>query len=76
MVMDFSENYTCGYQYEIQTAFFDQYKVTLFLIMCYYKLDTELGMKDVKHAVIGISDDLKHDSAQVREFEDKAITIL
>ena len=40
-VMDFSENYKCGFQNEPQDAFFDQNLVTIYPMMFYYKKKTE-----------------------------------
>ena len=36
MIMDFSENYGCVFQSEVQSGFFDRNQVTIHPIMCYY----------------------------------------
>ena len=78
LVMDFSENYLCVFQNESQSAYFEQVQVTIHPMMMYYSLskespDGKLATIDVKHALIGISDDLKHDFLAVKAFEDAAI---
>ena len=37
MVMDFSENYGCVFQSEVQSGFFDRNQVTIHPMMIYYK---------------------------------------
>ena len=66
-VMDFSENYKCGFQNEPQDAFFDQNLVRIYPMMFCYKKKTEAKTVTYKH-FIGISDDLKHDSKLVSRF--------
>ncbi len=76
IVMDFAENYSCRYKDEIATAFFEQVQVTIHPMMVYdyrYHNDTRILMK---HAVIMISDDLKHDSFAVKVFEERCFEIL
>ena len=75
-VMDFSENYKCGFQNEPQDAFFDQNLVTIHPMMFYYKKKTEAKTVTYKHSIIGISDDLKHDSKLVSRFEKEALQIV
>ena len=82
MLMDFSENYRCRFQNEAQNAYFDQQQVTVHPFMTYYieKLTTDAENNStknlVKHAVIGISNDTKHDSFSVYQFEKEAMKIL
>ena len=73
MIMDFSENYKCSFQNEIQSAYFEQNLVTIHPCMCYYKKTLNDEEYLYKHSVIGISNDLKHDSSLVKVFEDKAV---
>ena len=75
-VMDFSENYKCGFQNEPQDAFFDQNLVTIHPVMYYYKQTTEDKSVTYKHSIIGISDELKHDSVLVSIFENEALKII
>jgi hypothetical protein len=77
MVMDFSENYGCVFQSEVQSGFFDRNQVTVHPMMAYYKVIEE-GEEErtVKHAIIGISEDNKHDADAVVEFENKALEIV
>ena len=72
MVMDFAENYSCRYKDEIATAFFDQVQITIHPMMLYYRRDGIL----LKHALIGISDETRHDSFVVRMFENAAFEVL
>ena len=62
MIMDFAENYKCSFQNEVQSAYFDQNMVTIHPMVYYYKkqLGTEETVVTMKHAIIGISDDLRH----------------
>ena len=76
MIEDYSENYQCRFQNEVQSAFFDQTQVTLFPIMIYYKCSIEGSSVLVKHSIIGISDDPKHDSDAVKCFEETALKVL
>jgi len=73
--MDFSENYKCSFQNEVQSAYFDQNLVTIHPSMNYNKKieDKEII---VEHSIIGVSNDLKHDAYLVRVFESKAREIL
>jgi len=36
VVMDFSENYSCVFQSDVQSGFFDRNQVTVHPMMCYY----------------------------------------
>lgn len=73
VVMDFAENYKCGSQNEVQSAYFDQNMVTIHPMMYYYKKENKDHEEIlVKYAVIGISDDLKHDGHAVSIFEKKS----
>ena len=62
--MDYSENYRCVFQTEIQSGFFDQTQVTIHPAMSYYLEDNHF----VKHAIIGISEDTRHDAHLTKEF--------
>ena len=75
-VMDFSKNYKCGFQNEPQDAFFDQNLVTIHPMMYYYRKRVDDKIITYKHSIIGISDDLKHDSHLVSHFEAEAIKIV
>ena len=73
MIMDFSENYKCLFQNEVQSAFFDQTLVTIHPIMCYYRQKVE----DLfKYSITCITDDLKYDSTLVKVFEDRSFAII
>lgn len=75
MVMDYSENYSCRFQHEVQSAFFEPAQVTIHPMMLYYKKKIEDQDVTVKHAVIGVSNDSKHDSHGVKVFEEQALNI-
>lgn len=72
VVMDFAENYSCRYQNEVQSAFWDTNQVTIHPMMTYYFTETEDDTNDSKvlrkHAIIGISDDRKHDADSAEMF--------
>ena len=77
MVMDVSENYACVFQSEVQSGFFDRNQVTIHPIMSYYKNREECEEeRTVKHVIIGISQDNRHDADAVVEFKDTALEIL
>ena len=62
MVLDFSENYSCRFQNEVQSALFDHQEVTLLPVMLYRQAG--------KARVICISNDPKHNSDVVKTCED------
>ena len=70
MIMDFAVNFKCSFQNEVQSAYFDQNMVTIHPMMCYYEkqLGTEETTVTVKHAIISISEDLKHNGYAVCVF--------
>ena len=76
-VMDFAENYGCRYQNEVQSAYFDQVQVTLHPIMAYYMAPQNDGtFMKVKHAIVGITADVKHDVSAVMHFEEEALKLI
>ena len=76
MVMDYNENCSCRYQNEVQSAFWDQIQVTIQPVMVYYwsKVDEERVL--VKHSIICISNDTKHDADAVHVFEARVHDVL
>lgn len=62
MVMHFSEFYGCVFQCEVQSGFFDRNQITVHPMMCYYKENLGDKVVSVKHAMIGISEEIKHDA--------------
>lgn len=75
MVMDYSENYSCRYQHEVQSAFFEPTQVIIHPIMLYYKKNIDGKDAMVKNAITGISDETKRDCHGVKVFEEQAINI-
>jgi hypothetical protein len=72
--MDFSEIYGCLFQSEVQSGFFDRNQVTIHPMMIYYIIKEEENKETlVKHAIVGISEDNKHDADAVLEFEKQAL---
>ena len=69
--MDFSKNYTCRVQNEVQSAFKDSNQVTIHPMMVYYKVKTDGDWILKKHSLIEISDDPKHDAHFVHLFRQK-----
>ena len=49
MVMDYSENYSCHFQHEVQSAFFEPTQVTIHPMMLYYK--KKIQDQDVTYGV-------------------------
>lgn len=76
IVMDFSENYGCVFQSEVQSGFFDRNQVTIHPMMCYYTEKRDDNEYKVKHAIIGISEDTKHDADLALAFENQAMEVL
>ena len=76
MVMDFAENYKCGFQNEPSSAYFEQNMVTIHPSMCYRRQKVQNEDVLIQHAIICITDDLKHDGIAVSVFENKALEIL
>lgn len=66
------------FQSEVQSGFFDRNQVTIHPMMIYYKIKEEEENKEtlVKHAIVGISEDNKHDADAVLEFEKQALDIV
>jgi len=60
MITDYSENYRCNFQYEVQNAVFEPAQVTNYPMTSYYKKVIQ-GDVLVKHAVIGVGNHNKHD---------------
>jgi hypothetical protein len=52
MVMDFSENYGCLFQSEVQSGFFDRNQVTIHPMLIYYKIKEEEG--ENKETLVGL----------------------
>ena len=66
MVMDFSENYGCLFQSEVQSIILYRNQVTIHPMMIYYIIKEEEEEEEeenketlVKHAIVGISEDNK-----------------
>ena len=72
ILMDYSENYRCVYQNEVQSGFFDQRQVTIHPAMAYYKE----GEIPVRHAIIAISDDTHHDAHLTKVIEDRILNLI
>ena len=68
------------FQSEVQSGFFDRNQVSIHPMMIYYKIKEEEEEENkgtlVKHAVVGISEDNKHDADAVLEFEKQALDIV
>ena len=85
--MDFSENYRCRFQNEATNAYFEQQQVTVHPYMRYYLEKQEESLEDqnnntketfklVKHSIVVISNDTRHDAHAVRIYEEKALEVL
>ena len=76
MTMDFSENYRCENQREIQSAHFGYSQLTLHPIMVNYICPTESCNTVCTLFIDILSDDLTHDHFSVDTFSDAAIKYL
>lgn len=74
MVMDFSENDTCVFQDEVQSAHWHHDQVTVHPIVTYYGCKT--CAKPVCESMVFISNDLGHDHHAVQSFFAHALTHL
>ena len=70
VVLDFSENYACLVDDEVQSAHWTIQQVTLHPMTVYvhHKDSTPANPHVLKVAIVGVSDDLVHDVAAVTEF--------
>ena len=68
-VWDFSENYKCNFQREVQSAYYSQESATLHPVITYYRCTT--CEKTVQESLIFISNDLHHDHHLVNMFQKK-----
>ena len=68
LVMDFSENYTCLAQNEVQSAHWSQNQLTLHPLVAFYRCNNCKDNPTVREAIHIISNDLCHDSHAVHVF--------
>ena len=68
MVMDFSENYSCSLQDEVQSYHWSQSQITIHPMVAYVNGSDEVGKPTHIESYVAISDDLAHDSAAVEMF--------
>ncbi|XP_062571004.1 uncharacterized protein LOC134233020 [Saccostrea cucullata] len=66
--MDFSENYACLNQNEVQSAHWGHNNVTIHPTVAYYRCPKENCNDVIQEALIFVSDDLQHDSHAVATF--------
>ncbi|XP_033100548.1 uncharacterized protein LOC117104010, partial [Anneissia japonica] len=66
--VDFSENYTCQYQDEIQSAHWQQHQVSLFTAALWYN--------GVLHSTVFASDNLTHSKDTIIAYIDKLMEML
>jgi hypothetical protein len=66
--MDFSENYSCIAQNEVQSAHWGHEQVTIHPTVAYYKCQHDNCTETVQEALIFVSSDLIHDSSAVMKF--------
>ena len=77
LVMDFSENYTCFSQNEVQSAHWSQNQVTLHPMVAFYDCDScEAPHSTVREAIHIISNDISHDAHSVCTFTKAATAFL
>lgn len=71
VVMDFSENYTCRFQNEVQSAFWNSNQVTIHPVVAYYGVKTATSTIQRKHSIVIVSNDLDHDANAVNKFREE-----
>ena len=71
--MDFSEDYMCHFQNEIQSSYFDKRKVSIHPMHTVYKQKYEGKSVTVKHSIIGVTEDNTKDYRSMDKFEKIAI---
>ena len=66
-VYDFAENFKCGHQREVQSAYYAQDSATVHPVVTYYNCN--VCLKSVRESLILVSDDLIHDYNLVNAFQ-------
>lgn len=67
-IFDFAENYKCGYQREVQSAYYSHDSATVHPIVVYYHCSS--CQKSVTESCIMISNDITHDYNLVNTFQE------
>ena len=75
MVMDFGKNRLLRYQDEAKSAYFAIEQVTIHPIILFYKC-AEIPDLTVRHSLVFLSNDLKHDYHDVRSFMSESIDFM
>lgn len=70
--MDFSENYSCVNQNEVQSAHWGHNNITIHPAVSYYRCPNENCNDTIQESLIFVSDDLVHDAHAVATFVAKA----
>ena len=68
VVMNFSENYGCSMQDEVQTYHWCQEQVTVHPIMAYINANTTERNITHREGIVFISNDMKHDAVAIAKF--------
>ena len=66
-VYDFAENFKCGHQREVQSAYYSQNSVTIHPVVTYFNCN--VCCKPVRESLILVSEDLTHDYNLVNAFQ-------
>ena len=75
-VVDFGENYTCTYQEEAQSAHWSYQQATLHPVVCYFPCVYPKCTDIMRHSIVIVSSDLKHDFHAANCFISKAVEVL
>ena len=76
MIMDFSENFTCLTQNEVQSAHWSHTQVTLYPFVCFYYCSDCDSQEVVREAIHVVSNDLQHDAHSVHFYTRVATSFL
>ena len=72
----FSETYSCHFQDEVPSGFFDKTLVVIHPMMAYYRQKIDGREVPVKRTITGVTDDDTKDATLVKTFKDMAIKII
>lgn len=71
VILDFSENFLCKWQDEVQSAHWGYNQVTIHPCVMYYKCPNPNCSEQVIDSLIFLSDDLSHDAHMVKVIQEK-----
>ncbi|XP_064649611.1 uncharacterized protein LOC135501423 [Lineus longissimus] len=72
LVADYSENYRCDMQDEVQSAHWSYQQASIFPVVAYYRCPEPDCKEVVQESLVFVSNDLNHDASAVHNFLTKA----